>query len=218
MELTKILKNWRKNYGERPIDVDKIIAKLKANQRPMISFPNDYSKPNYRPVKPSRPYKPQRPGKPDIHGNDKPNRPTGLNLSWAHLSALDSNMWNRPTGLAQPQRPGSPERPASPQSPVLTDMENDVYGTMVSTENPEPNPALVTEPEPAWERQNTSKPNWYDLMSGGGFDSVKPNKPNGQNRPQMVNRPHQIPIRPEKPNKPSKNPSKRPNKGTDRLR
>jgi len=203
-ELAKVLRVWRKNYGDKPIDMRTIIGKLKNAQRPLVGKPVYNSKPNYRPSKPDRkPYKPQRPSKPYSQRN-KPGRPTGLNLPWTHLSVIESHMGNEPAN--KPKRPSSPTRPDSPSSPetsIVTSWFTDI------------------EPEPERERYNRAKPSWYNLLSNGGLDAAQSIKLNGQNRPQRPS----IPIRHErptfslalkKPNKPSKNPPKRPKKGKDK--
>ena len=163
--------------------------------------PVNYSKPNYRPIKPNRkPYKPQRPSKPNTQEN-KPGRPTGLNLPWTHLSIIESHMRNKPN--TKPSRPSSPKRPdspSSPETPVVPSRFTDI------------------EPEPEMKRPNRAKPSWYNLLSNGGLDSAQSIKLNGQNRPPIPSIPirHERPtvsLGLEKPKKPSKNPSKRPKKG-----
>merc|ERR1711971_169483 len=105
----------------------------------------------------------------------------------------------------EPNRPLSPIRPASPSSPgtpIVTSWFADI------------------EPEPVRERYNREKPSWYNLLSNGGLDAAQSVKLNGQNRPQIPSIPirHERPavsLALEKPNKPSKNPPKRPKKGKD---
>ena len=180
-----------------------IIGKLKNAQNERK--PVNYSKPNYRPIKPDRkPYKPQRPSKPNTQ-KIKPGRPTGLNLPWTHLSIIESHMGNKPN--TKPSRPSSPKKPDSPSSlktPIVPSRFTDI------------------EPEPEMKRHNREKPSWYNLMLNGGLDAGQSIKLNGQNQPPIPSilirheRPT-VSLGLEKPNKPSKNQSKRPKKGTDQF-